>query len=93
MIPVFGEFLGAAGEHIAAAVAFRGELPYDALGSVICQLDRLVATLARYLDDLPLPDALHPTREPERDAAARAAPPRPCGQSARSVHRGTATTS
>jgi hypothetical protein len=73
MTPVFGEFLGPAGEHIAAAVSFRGELPYDALGGVVCQLDRLVATLARYLGDLPLPDALNPAREPERDAAARAA--------------------
>jgi hypothetical protein len=54
-------------------VSFRGELPYDVQCGVVRQLDRLVATLARYLADLPLPDGLHPTRELERDAAARAA--------------------
>ena len=50
--PVFGEFLAPAGEHIAAAVSFRGELPYNAQRGVVRQLDRLVATLARYLADL-----------------------------------------
>jgi hypothetical protein len=74
--PVFGEFLGPAGEHIAAAVSFRGELPYSEQCGVVRQLDRLVATLARYLADLPLPDALDPAREPERDAGPRAAPAR-----------------
>jgi hypothetical protein len=74
--PVFGEFLGPAGEHIAAAVSFRGELPYSEQCGVVRQLDRLVATLARYLADLPLPDALDPAREPERDAGTRAAPAR-----------------
>ena len=72
--PVFGEFLGPAGEHIAAAVSFRGELPYNAQCGVVRQLDRLVATLTRYLADLRLPDGLHPSRALERDAAARAAP-------------------
>ena len=72
--PVFGEFLGQAGEHIAAAVSFRGELPYNAQCGVVRQLDRLVATLTRYLADLRLPDGLHPSRALERDAAARAAP-------------------
>jgi hypothetical protein len=74
--PVFGEFIGPAGEHIAAAASFRGELPYRAQCGVVRQLDRLVATLARYLADLPLPDALDPGREPERYAEARAAPAR-----------------
>ena len=60
MTPVFGEFLGPAGEHIAAAVSFRGELPYSAQRGVVRQLDRLVSTLARYLGDLPMPDALDP---------------------------------
>ena len=72
--PAFGEFLGPAGEHIAAAVSFRGELPYNAQCGVVRQLDRLVATLTRYLADLRLPDGLHPSRALERDAAARAAP-------------------
>src|SRR5258708_3982363 len=74
MTPVFGEFLGPAGEHIAAAVSFRGELPYSAQCGAVRQLDRLVATVARYLGDLPLPYALGPARGPGRDAGARAAP-------------------
>src|SRR5260221_2689946 len=76
MTPVLGEFLGPAGEHIAAAVSLRGELPYNAQCGVVKQLDRLVATLARYLADLPLPDALDPARKPGRHADARAAPAR-----------------
>ncbi len=40
------------------------------------QLDRLVATLARYLAGLPLPDALDPARKTGRHADARAAPAR-----------------
>jgi hypothetical protein len=71
--PVFGEFLGPAGEHITAAVSFRGDLPYEARCGVVRQLDRLVTTLARYLTDLPLPNELHPSPALERDAAGRAA--------------------
>src|SRR5258708_37810537 len=74
--PVLGEFLGPAGEHIAAAVSFRGELPYSAQCGVVRQLDRLIATLARYLADLPLPDALDPARQPGRDAGSQVAPAR-----------------
>ena len=76
MTAVLGEFLGPAGEHIAAAVSFRGQLPYGAQRGVVRQLDRLVATLARYLGDLPLPDGLGPAREPQRHADTRAAPAR-----------------
>jgi hypothetical protein len=72
--PVFGEFLGPAGEHITAAVSFRGDLSYEAQCGVVRQIDRLVATLTRYLTDLPLPDGLHPSPALERDAAGRAAP-------------------
>jgi len=72
--PVFSEFLGPAGEHITAAVSFRGDLPYEAQCGVVRQLDRLVATLARYLTDLPLPDGLGPSPALERDSAGRAAP-------------------
>jgi hypothetical protein len=50
--PVAGDFLGPAGEHIAAAVSFRSELPYDAQRAAIRHLDRLAATLGRYLADL-----------------------------------------
>jgi len=53
MTAVFGEFLGTAGEHIAAAVSFRSELPYRTQCGVVGQLDRLVATLGRYLADMP----------------------------------------
>jgi hypothetical protein len=74
--PVFGEFLGPASEHIAAAVSFRGELTYSAQCGVVRRLDRLVATLARYLADLPLPDALDSARRPQREAGSRAAPSR-----------------
>jgi hypothetical protein len=49
---VAGDFLGPAGKHIAAAVSFRSELPYTAQRGAIRQLDRLVATLGRYLADL-----------------------------------------
>jgi hypothetical protein len=76
MTAVFGEFLGPAGEHIAAAVAFRGELPYSAQCGVVHHLDRLVVTLGRYLADLPSPDTLNPNREPRRDARSRAVPAR-----------------
>jgi SAM-dependent methyltransferase len=74
MTPVFGEFLRPSGEHIAAAVSCRGELPYSAQCGAVRQLDRLVATLERYLSDLPLPDRLDPPREPERHDRTRAAP-------------------
>jgi len=74
--PVLGEFLGPAEEHIAAAVSSGGELDYRAQRGVVRQLDRLVATLTRYLGDLPLPDALNPAREPGRRGDARAAPAR-----------------
>jgi hypothetical protein len=74
--PVLGEFLGPARDHIAAAASFRGELDYGEQRGVVLQLDRLVATLIRYLDDLPLPDALSPARAPGRRADARAAPAR-----------------
>jgi hypothetical protein len=74
--PVLGEFLGPAGEHITAAVSFRGELDYRAQRGVVRQLDSLVATMARYLDDLPLPHALNPARALGRRADTRAAPAR-----------------
>jgi hypothetical protein len=49
---VAGDFLGPAGEHIATAVSFRSELAHDAQRVAIRHLDRLVATLGRYLADL-----------------------------------------
>ena len=54
MHPVFGDFLVGAHDGITAAVSTSGELPGDAKVGVICQLDRLVTTLARYVGDIPL---------------------------------------
>ena len=56
MTATFGDFLGLAGEHIAAAVSIRDELPAEATFGVIRQFGRLLSTLVHYLDDLPVPD-------------------------------------
>ena len=89
--PVFGEFLGPAGEHISAAVSFRGELPYDAQCGVVGQLDRLVATLARYLTDLP--DGPDLNRRPERSAGTRNVAARlALGRAAQNLHHAAAGT-
>ena len=56
MVPVFGDFLTPAGEHITAAVAFRGELPDGTREDAIAELGRVVSALARYFGDLPPPD-------------------------------------
>jgi hypothetical protein len=71
MTAVFGEFLSPAGEHIAAASRFGGEMPPDAKRSIITELDCLVTTLAHYLGDLALPDDFSPasTANPEVRAA------------------------
>jgi len=51
---VFGDFLASAHDGVTAAVSTSGELPGDVKAGVICQLDRLVTTLARYVGDIPL---------------------------------------
>ena len=51
-----GDFLTPAGDHIAAAVAFRGELPDSAREDAIAELGRVVSALARYICDLPAPE-------------------------------------
>ena len=56
MTPVLGDFLSPARAHIIAAARSGGELPVPAKRGVIAELDRLVAVIARYLDDLALPD-------------------------------------
>jgi hypothetical protein len=56
MTATFGDFLRPAGEHIAAAVSIRDELPAEATFGAICQFGRLLSTLVHYLDDLPVPD-------------------------------------
>ena len=56
MTPVLGDFLRPARAHITAAARSGGDLPVPAKRGVITELDRLVAVIARYLDDLALPD-------------------------------------
>jgi hypothetical protein len=51
--PVFGEFRQLAGDHITAAVSYRGELPHIAHLGAVRHLDRLITTLGHYLADLP----------------------------------------
>ena len=93
MRPVFGEFLGPAGEHIAAAASFRGELPYAAQCQAVRQLDIIVATLARYMGDLSLPDPFGPARESRSGARTRAAPARlALDRAARSLRPGVGGT-
>ena len=55
MTAVLGDFLRPARAHIAAAARYGGDLPVPAKRGVIAELDRLVATMARYLDDVALP--------------------------------------
>jgi hypothetical protein len=56
MTALLGDFLAPAGEHIAAAVAFRGELLGSARDDAIAELGRVVSALARYIGDLPAPE-------------------------------------
>ena len=71
MTPVLGDFLRPARAHIAAAARYGADLPVPAKRGVIAELDRLVATMARYLDDLALPHDFTPasTADPEARAA------------------------
>ena len=52
---VLGDFLRPAGAHIKAAAGYGGDIPVPAKRGVIAELDRLVVTMARYLDDVALP--------------------------------------
>ncbi len=64
---VLGDFLRPARAHITAAARSRGDLPVPAKRAVMTELDRLVTTMTRYLDDLALPDDFTPasTADPE----------------------------
>jgi len=55
MTAVLGDFLRPARAHITAAARSGGDLPLPARRAVITELDRLVTTMTRYLDDLVLP--------------------------------------
>jgi hypothetical protein len=67
MTAVLGDFLRPARAHITAAARHGGDLSVPARRGVITELDRLVATMTRYLDDLALPDDFTPasTANPE----------------------------
>jgi hypothetical protein len=60
MTAVLGDFLRPARAHITGAALYGGDLPVPAKRGVIAELDRLVTTMTRYLDDLALPDDFTP---------------------------------
>src|SRR5260370_10313810 len=70
MTPVLGDFRRPARAHITAAARSGGELPVPAKRSIIAELDRLVATIARYLDDLAMPDDFSPASNTDHDVRA-----------------------
>src|SRR5712692_8670669 len=72
MTATFGDFLRPGGQHIAAAVAVRGDLTDDVRCVAVRELGRLVTALASYFDDLPVPDDLDPAgqRPPSPDTRA-----------------------
>ena len=63
-IPALGEFLHPAAGHLVAAVSAPDDVPDDARDTVTWELGRVVAALARYLRDLPLPDEFDPALNP-----------------------------
>src|SRR5258708_25927218 len=67
MPAVLGAFLRRARAHITAAARSGGALPLAAKRGVIAELDRLVATMSRYLDDLALPDDFTPASTANSD--------------------------
>jgi hypothetical protein len=71
MTAVLGDFLRPARAHITAAARSGGNLSLPARRAVITELDRLVTTMTRYLDDLVLPDDFTPAST--ADAEVRAA--------------------
>jgi hypothetical protein len=94
MTATFGELLTLAGDHIAGAVAFRGELPDSVRSESVGELGRLVAALARYLSDLPPPDdpGLTGPRLPDPQAQATAEARIALRRAARSLGHRTALT-
>ncbi len=93
MTATLGEFLTLAGDHIAGAVAFRGELPDSVRSESVGELGRLVAALARYLSDVPQPDpGLTGPRLPDPQAQATAEARIALRRAARSLGHGTALT-
>ena len=94
MTATFGEFLTLAGDHIAGAVAFRGELPDAVRSESVGELGRLVAALARYLSDVPQPadPGLTGPRMPDPQAQATAEARNALRRAARSLGHGTALT-
>ena len=65
MTAVLGDFLRTARAHITADSRYGGDLSVPAKRGVITELNRLVATMTRYLDDLALPDHFTPASTPD----------------------------
>ena len=70
MTAVLGDFLRPARAHITAAAGYGGDLPVPAKRGVIAELDRLVATMSRYLDDVALPADFTPASTANPDVRA-----------------------
>src|ERR1022692_3436490 len=94
MTATFGDFLDPAARHIGAAIAFRGDLPDSVREDAIAELGRLVATMARYLGDLPFPDSPDPARPlwPSPQTHALADAQVALRRAARSLRHGAAST-
>jgi hypothetical protein len=60
MTAVLGDFLRPARAHITAAARSGGDLSVPAKRGVIAELNRLVTTMSRYLDDVAPPDDFTP---------------------------------
>ena len=56
--------------HIIAAAGYGGDLPVPANVGVVAELDRLVATVSRYLHDLALPADFSPASTANPDVRA-----------------------
>jgi hypothetical protein len=68
MTAVLGDFLRPARAHITAAARCGGDLPLPARRAVITELDRLITTMTRYLDDLALPADFTPASTANTEA-------------------------
>jgi len=70
MTAVLGDFLRPARAHITAAARSGSDLPLPARRAVITELDRLVTTMNRYLDDLVLPADFTPASTADTEVRA-----------------------
>ncbi len=86
MTVVLGDFLRPARAHITAAARSGGDLPLHARRAVITELDRLVITMTRYLDDLVLPDDFTPASTADAEVRAAMDARRALRRAAASLH-------